>query len=124
MPGSNPKSGRLGTMIVRAPAVMSVFTSPTTFAAYLQSVLYGFKAFKIEETAKDIAKNVEALSRHLKAYEDYYRKIGTALSTTVNHYNAGSKELGKIDKDVLRITGDSPHLEADQLVRPMLALDE
>lgn len=95
-----------------------IIVSPTTFAAYLQSVLYGFKAFKIEETAKDIAKNVENLSRHLKAYEDYYRKIGTSLSTTVNHWNAGSKELGKIDKDVLRITGESAGLEVGLLERP------
>lgn len=98
-----------------------IIVSPTTFAAYLQSVLYGFKAFKIEETAKDIAKNVENLSRHLKAYEDYHKKIGTALSTTVNHYNAGSKELGKIDKDIVRITGSSPELDTGTLDRPTLA---
>jgi DNA recombination protein RmuC len=101
-----------------------IIVSPTTFAAYLQSVLYGFKAFKIEETAKDIAKNVEALSRHLKAYEDYYKKIGNSLSTTVNHYNAGSKELGKIDKDVLRITGTSAELDTPLLERPVLVGDE
>ena len=95
-----------------------IIVSPTTFAAYLQSVLYGFKAFKIEETAKDIAKNVENLSRHLKAYEDYYKKVGNSLSTTVNHFNAGAKELGKIDKDVLRITGESTGLEVDLLERP------
>lgn len=95
-----------------------IIVSPTTFAAYLQSVLYGFKAFKIEETAKDIAKNVEALGRHLNAYQEFYKKIGTALSTTVNHYNAGAKELGKIDKDVLRITDSSPGLEAVLLERP------
>ena len=101
-----------------------IIVSPTTFAAYLQSVLYGFKAFKIEETAKDIAKNVEALSRHLKAYEDYYRKVGNSLSTTVNHYNAGAKELGKIDKDVLRITGESMDLDTPLLEKPTLATDE
>lgn len=95
-----------------------IIVSPTTFAAYLQSVLYGFKAFKIEETAKDIAKNVENLSRHLKAYEDYYRKVGTALSTTVNHYNTGYKELGKIDKDVLKITGDATGIETMALDKP------
>ena len=95
-----------------------IIVSPTTFAAYLQSVLYGFKAFKIEETAKDIAKNVEALSRHLKAYEDYYKKLGNSLSTTVNHYNSGSKELRKIDKDVLRITGTSDNLDSPLLERP------
>ena len=98
-----------------------IIVSPTTFAAYLQSVLYGFKAFKIEETAKDIAKNVEALGRHLNAYQDYYKKIGNALSTTVNHFNAGSKELGKIDKDVLRITGESAELDSPLLEKPTVA---
>ncbi len=58
-----------------------IIVSPTTFAAYLQSVLYGFKAFKVEETAKEIARNVENLSRHLRAYEDYFRKLGASLST-------------------------------------------
>lgn len=101
-----------------------IIVSPTTFAAYLQSVLYGFKAFKIEETAKDIAKNVEALGRHLNAYQEYYNKIGTALSTTINHYNAGSKELGKIDKDVLRITGESAELESPLLERPISQLKD
>src|SRR3989344_5310088 len=33
-----------------------IIISPTTFMAYLQSVLYGFKAFKIEESAKEIIK--------------------------------------------------------------------
>jgi len=97
-----------------------IIVSPTTFAAYLQSVLYGFKAFKIEEAAKDIAKNVEALSRHMKAYEDYYKKLGNALATTVNHYNSGYKELGKIDKDVLKITGDSAGFDALLIDKPVL----
>ncbi|NBV76821.1 DNA recombination protein RmuC [bacterium] len=95
-----------------------IIVSPTTFAAYLQSVLYGFKAFKIEETAKDIAKNVEALGRHLKAYEDFYKKLGTSLSTTVNHFNAGQKELGKIDKDVLKITGESVGFDGLPIGKP------
>jgi DNA recombination protein RmuC len=97
-----------------------IIVSPTTFAAYLQSVLYGFKAFKIEENAIEIRKNVEALSRHLKAYEDYYKKLGSSLSTTVNHYMTGSRELGKIDKDVLRITGDAVGFELEAVEKPLL----
>src|SRR5581483_8976729 len=97
-----------------------IIVSPTTFAAYLQSVLYGFKAFKIEEQAKDIAKNVEALSRHLGAYEDYYKRLGASLSTTVNHYNAAYKELGKVDKDVLKITGEAIGIETLALEKPVL----
>lgn len=95
-----------------------IIVSPTTFAAYLQSVLYGFRAFKIEEQAKSISKNVEQLGRHLKSYNDYFLKIGNALSTTVNHYSAASKELGKVDKDILKITGEAPQLETLSVERP------
>ncbi len=95
-----------------------IIVSPTTFAAYLQSVLYGFRAFKIEESAKQIGKHVESLSRHLKAYDDYFKKVGNSLGTTVNHYNTAQKELGKIDKDVARITGDSMNVEQIVLEKP------
>ena len=95
-----------------------IIVSPTTFAAYLQSVLYGFKAFKIEESAKDIIKRVDELGKHLKAYEDFVGRMGSALGTTVNHYNAAYKELGKVDKDITRITGGSPGLEANLLEKP------
>lgn len=97
-----------------------IIVSPTTFAAYLQSVLYGFKAFKIEETAKDIAKNVESLGKHLNAYVEYYNKLGNSLSTTFNHYETGRKELGKIDKDVLKITGSSPELDILPIHKPQI----
>ena len=98
-----------------------IIVSPTTFAAYLQSVLYGFKAFKIEEQAKDIAKNVEALGRHINAYQEFYKKLGTSLATTVNHYNAGTKELGKIEKDVLRIDASTDiNIDITVLDKPLL----
>ena len=95
-----------------------IIVSPTTFAAYLQSVLYGFRAFKIEESAKQIGKHVESLSRHLKAYDDYFKKVGNSLGTTVNHYNSAQKELGKVDKDIMRITGDSMDMEQIALDKP------
>lgn len=95
-----------------------IIVSPTTFAAYLQSVLYGFKAFKIEETAKDIMRRVSELGKHLKSYEDFYLKLGNSLKVTVNHYNSGSKELLKIDKDILRIAGESPGLINETVEKP------
>ncbi len=96
-----------------------IIVSPTTFAAYLQSVLYGFRAFKVEEGAKEIQKNVEKLTRHLQAYNQYFEKIGTTLGTTVNHYNLASKELGKIDRDVMKITeGEGFGAELLELEKP------
>lgn len=95
-----------------------IIVSPTTFSAYLQSVLYGFKAFKIEKTAVEIQKNVEKLGRHLDAYNEAFMKMGNTLGTTVNHYNKASHELQKIDKDIMKITGESPELEQLQIDKP------
>lgn len=95
-----------------------IIVSPTSFLAYLQTVLQGLKAMQIEESAKEIVKRVDELGKHVKAYEEYNVKLGNALSTTVNHYNASSKELKKIDKDVMRITGSSPDLEILTLEKP------
>jgi|SRR3989344_64724 len=96
-----------------------IIVSPTTFMAYLAMVANGLRAFKVEENFKDIQKNIDALGKHLKTYEDFHRKVGATLSTTVNHWNAGSKELGKIDKDILRITGESVGLEVVAIDKPV-----
>jgi len=88
-----------------------IVVSPTSFLAYLQTVLQGLKALQIEESAKEIRKRVEELGRHLSSYETYMKKLGTHLGTTVNMYNSAYKELGKIDKDVLRISGRASEIE-------------
>jgi len=80
--------------------------------------LYGFRAFKVEESAKEIQQNVEKLTRHLNAYNEYFNKLGNALGTTVNHYNAANKELGKIDRDVVKIAGESTGFETLALDKP------
>ena len=95
-----------------------IIVSPTSFLAYLQTVLQGLKAMQIEETAKDIIKNVEKLGVHMQKYEEYYQKLGNTLATTVNHYNAGYKELNKVDKDVTRITGETIGVEVLELDKP------
>ncbi len=84
-----------------------IIVSPTSFLAYLQTVLQGLKAMQIEESAKQIKTNVEQLQKHLKSYEEYHSKLGNTLNTAVNHYNSSSKEFKKVDKDMLKITGES-----------------
>lgn len=95
-----------------------VIVSPTTFVAYLQVVLYGFRAFKIEQSAQEIIKYVENLSKHIRAYDEYFNKLGNNLQTTVNSYSVAYKELKKIDKDVLRISGEEIGIEPLQVEGP------
>jgi len=97
-----------------------IIVSPTSFLAYLQTVLQGLKAMQIEESAKEIIKKVEDLGKHLKSYDEYHTKLGNALGTVVNHYNTSNKELRKIDKDVLRIAGSSPELSNLELEKPKI----
>src|SRR3990167_7206233 len=97
-----------------------IITSPTSFLAYLQTVLQGLKALQIEESAKEIIKKVEDLGKHLKSYDEYHNKLGNSLNTVVNHYNASNKELKKIDKDVLRIAGSSPELNLLEVEKPKI----
>ena len=109
------------SLIQRAASKYHVLiVSPTSFLAYLQTVLQGLNALHIEEKAAEIIKRVDELSRHWKTYEEYYKKLGNSLSTTINHYNAGYKELGKVDKDVLRITGTPAGLETLTLDKPQV----
>lgn len=96
-----------------------IVVSPTSFLAYLQTVLQGLKALQIEESAKEIRKRVEELGRHIGSYEGYFKKLGTHLGTTVNMYNSAYKELAKIDKDVLRISGEAAGVEPLALERPI-----
>jgi DNA recombination protein RmuC len=96
-----------------------IIVSPTSFLAYLQTVMQGLKALQIEQKAVDIQKRVGELGKHIGAYEEFYKKLGTSLGTTVSHYNAGYKELGKIDKDVYRISESKIDIEPELLDKPL-----
>jgi len=88
-----------------------IIVSPTTFAAYLLTVLQGLNALKIEEQTKIIIKRAMDFERHLLAFDDYLKKLGANIKTLVNSYNLAYKEYGKIDKDIIKISGS----ERDQI---------
>jgi DNA recombination protein RmuC len=95
-----------------------IIVSPTSFLAYLQTVLQGLKAMQIEEKAKEIRTNIEKLGKHMNSYDEFMKKLGLSMSTTVNHYNNAYAEFKKIDKDVMRITDKESKIEALKIDRP------
>lgn len=95
-----------------------IIVSPTSFLAYLQTVLQGLRALQIEESAKTILENVTKLKQHLQAYEENFNKIGRNLGTTVNSYNSAFKELKKVDKDILNINGESMVIASEEVEKP------
>lgn len=97
-----------------------IIVSPTSFMAYLQTVLQGLRSLQIEEQAKEIQARVVQLGQHLQAYDTYMNKLGTSLGTTVNHFNTAHKELKKIDKDVVKISGGVAAIEPVLVDKPLL----
>ena len=95
-----------------------IIVSPTSFYAYLQTVLQGLRALSIEESAKEIRKQVENLQRHLLNYDVFMQRLGNNISTTVNTYNQTYKEFGKIDKDVAKVTESDRKIKPLQLEKP------
>jgi DNA recombination protein RmuC len=86
--------------------------------AYLQTVLQGLRSLQIEEQAKDIQVRVGKLGQHIGKFEEYMQKLGSAIGVTVNHYNAAHKELGKVDKDIVKIAATDSSVEPQLLDRP------
>ncbi len=88
-----------------------MIVSPTSFFAYLQTVLQGLRAMKMEEGVSKVIKNVEQLGKHIISYDEYLKKLGNNINTTVNAYNGAYKEFKKIDKDILKISGNGGEVE-------------
>lgn len=97
-----------------------IIVSPTSFLAYLQTVLQGLRSLEIEEQATEIIKRVGELGRHIDNYETFMKKLGVSLGTTVSHYNTAHKELKKIDKDVVRIADKASGVEPLTVPKPEL----
>ncbi len=97
-----------------------IIVSPTSFMAYLQTILQGLRSLQIEEQAKEIQVRVGQLGQHLRAYDSFLQKMGNSLGTTVGHYNNAYKEMRKIDKDVVKIAGSTPSIEPLLVDKPSL----
>src|SRR4030043_151120 len=115
-------TGDTNNLIYYAGQKKVIIVSPTSFLAYLQTVLQGLKNQKISEQAMEIIKQVERLGKHLGGYSEYMDKLGNHLGTTVSSYNKASKELAKVDKDVVKITGKETKIKLpeEEIETPLL----
>ncbi len=96
-----------------------IIISPTSFYAYLQTVLQWLKALQIEQQAEEIKQQIEKLGKHLQAYEVYLEKLGNTLGTTVNHYNTAYQKFNLIEKDIFQITSEQTEIKKIEVERPL-----
>ncbi len=95
-----------------------VVVSPTSFLAYLQTVLQGMKNQKISEQAQMIIKEVERLGKHMFVYSEHVNRLGDNLDKTVSSYNKARAEFLKVDKDVVKITDGKSKVKIDEIEGP------
>lgn len=95
-----------------------IIVSPTSFMAYLQTVLQGLRSLQIEEQAKDIQIRVGQLGQHIGRFDEYMSKLGKSIEQTVGHFNNAHKELGKVDRDVVKIAGADPSVDPLLIDKP------
>ncbi len=93
---------------------------PSTLSAMLQTISQGLRSIEIHKDTEKIRKNIEQLGKHLIAHNGYMMKLGNSLGTTVGHFNTTYKELGKIDRDIVKIADTSPSVEPQLLEKPQL----
>lgn len=111
-------SGR--NLIQYASEKKVTIVGPSTLSAMLQTIMQGLRSIEIHKDTEKIRKNIEQLSKHLIAHNAYMQKLGSSLGTTVNHYNATYKELGKIDRDIVKITDSEPSVDPLLLDKPTI----
>lgn len=97
-----------------------VVVSPTSFLAYLQTVLQGLRNQRISEQAQMIIKEVERLGKHMYTYSEYVNRMGDNLDKTVSSYNKARAELLKVDKDVVKITDGAPKIKIEEVEHPSI----
>ena len=95
-----------------------IIVSPTSFMAYLQTVMQGLRSLQIEGQAKEIQKRVGDLRRHIVNHEEAMRLLGNNLNHTVGNFNKAHKTLGHIDGDVVRIATTEAVVEPLRIDRP------
>lgn len=93
---------------------------PSTLSAMLQTIVQGLRSIEIHKDTEKIRKNIEQLHKHLLAHNGYMIKLGSSLGTTVGHFNTTYKELGKIDRDIVKIAHTEPSVESLALDKPHL----
>jgi DNA recombination protein RmuC len=93
---------------------------PSTLAAMLQVIVQGLRSMEIHRDTEKIRKNIEQLQKHLISHNGYMQKLGSSLGTTVGHFNTTYKELGKIDRDIVKIADTETSVDPLMLDKPTL----
>jgi DNA recombination protein RmuC len=75
-----------------------ILATPTNFIALLRAVSYGWKQLALADNAEKIRELGETLYKRLSTFGGHLSKLGSSLSSTVNHFNSA---VGSLERQVI-----------------------
>lgn len=67
--------------------------SPNSFYAYLHTILLGLRGLKVEESAREILKQLASLQGQFARFQDEFRKLGRHLDQSRSSFETAQKHL-------------------------------
>ena len=91
--------------------------SPLTLYGYLQTVLYGLRCLKVEESAQAVLDYCGRLGQEVERFAEEYDTLGRHLTNAAGRYDAGARRLERFRTSLEHVIdleegGDPPSLEA------------
>lgn len=87
-----------------------IIVSPTSFFAYLQTVVQALKTVQIEEQVQDIIKYLNESTKYLQQFEENMNKLGKNIGVMVNSFNRANDEARKLSIRIAKITKNERNL--------------
>jgi DNA recombination protein RmuC len=69
--------------------------SPNSFYAYLHTILLGLRGMKVEESARQILRDLGGLRGQLDKFQEEFRKLGKHLEQSKGSYDSSQRQLEK-----------------------------
>ena len=69
--------------------------SPNSFYAYLHTILLGLRGMKVEESARQILRDLGGLRGQLDKFHEEFRKLGKHLEQSKGSYDSSQRQLEK-----------------------------
>ncbi|MBI4836018.1 MAG: DNA recombination protein RmuC [Candidatus Abawacabacteria bacterium] len=80
-----------------------MLVSPLTFFAYLQTVIHGLNALKIEAKTKEVLVQLGKVREALSTWQDCFAKVGKNLDLASHAYEQANKASSRIDATITKL---------------------
>lgn len=87
-----------------------VVVSPTSFFAYLQTVLLALNTIQVEGHITEMIQYLNESTKYIREFEESMDRVGKNISTLVNSYNKVSDSAKRLSKRIAKVSNNERNL--------------